>query len=194
MSDIGFLWFQCRRSTAKINEAGFGFFSTVTKLSLMRRGKITAGGKITDVGKHFPIEFDGWLFMSLCFQPFEEPASLQSWKKLFWISVSRFDLFYKNSPILQVFACKYCNIGSCFFWRVNEKQCILSWQWRWQQQWMHGWWHDDEHVDANDVDDDDEHGGVEAAFQNYKTEKCWETQLAAIFLFNADGCGWVPST
>ena len=58
-SDIGFLWFQCWRSTAKINEAGFGFFSTVTKLSLMRRGKITAGGKITDVGKHFPIEFDG---------------------------------------------------------------------------------------------------------------------------------------
>ena len=36
--------------------------------------------------------------------------------------------------------------------------------------------------------------GVEAAFQNYKTENCWETQLAAIFLFNADGCGWLPST
>ena len=52
---------------------------------------------------------------------------------------------------------------------------------------------DDEHGDAIDVDDDDEHGGVEAAFQNYKTD-CWETQLAAIFLFNADGCGWLPST
>ena len=53
----------------------------------------------------------------------------------------------------------------------------------------------DEHGDDDDDDDDDddEHGGVEAAFQNYKTE-CWETQLAAIFLFNADGCGWAPST
>ena len=53
----------------------------------------------------------------------------------------------------------------------------------------------DEHGDddADDDDDDDERGGVEAAFQNYKTE-CWETQLAAIFLFNADGCGWAPST
>ena len=58
-SDIGFLWFWCRRSTAKINEAGFGFFPTVTKLSLMRRGKIAAAGKITDVGKHFSIECDG---------------------------------------------------------------------------------------------------------------------------------------
>lgn len=55
--------------------------------------------------------------------------------------------------------------------------------------------HDDEHwyVD-NDVNNDDAHDGVEAAFQNYKTENCWETQLAAIFLFNADGCGWLPST
>ena len=54
----GFLWFQCRRSTAKINEAEFGLFSTVTKLLLMR-GKITPAGKITDVGKYFPIEYDG---------------------------------------------------------------------------------------------------------------------------------------
>ena len=63
---------------------------------------------------------------------------------------------------------------------------------------------DDEYGDADDdkhgdVDDgandgvDDEDGGVEAAFQNYKTE-CWETQLAAIFLFNADGCGRASST
>ena len=41
-----------------MSEAEFGLFSTVTKLLLMR-GKITPAGKITDVGKYFPIEYDG---------------------------------------------------------------------------------------------------------------------------------------
>ena len=50
--------FPCRRSTAKINEPDSRLFSTVTKLLLMR-GKITPAGKITDVGKYFPIEYDG---------------------------------------------------------------------------------------------------------------------------------------
>ena len=46
-------------------------------------------------------------------------------------------------------------------------------------------------IERSQDDNDHEELGtrVEAAFPNYKTE-CWETQLAAIFLFNADGCGF----
>ena len=66
MSDIGFLWFQCRRSTAKINEAGFGFFSTVTKLSLMRRGKIRSVEKSPMLGNIFRLSLmddSSWVYV-----------------------------------------------------------------------------------------------------------------------------------